>query len=218
MIGGTSSSLLMGRLSFFKVAKNVGSPRRTPLATCMADNCLGCVLSSLMVPGMAGTMQGLPFSKMQSELKQGIGIAITLRKKSMPSTTLKSSIGATEKSTWPFQVPKCSSASRATPLSGCALALTALSQPSRLVHRRPTLLASSSVMKLWVAPVSTITFVGVSLMRASTYISPLLDVAGIGLAFKALRSWSDPMCPSSSFVSCSASCCKSADNDPILGH
>ncbi|KAM7514057.1 hypothetical protein LguiA_003640 [Lonicera macranthoides] len=52
-----------------------------------------------------------PFSKMQTESKEGTGMALTFLMKFSPRTKLKSSIFATERSTWPFHDPSWISAS-----------------------------------------------------------------------------------------------------------
>lgn len=99
------------------------------------------------------------------------------------SKTLKSSIGATEKFSWSFQVPNCNSTPQATPkrLGSC---INDLEPTFPFVQCRLSLLASSSVTKLWVASVSTKALVDLPFTSASMYINPLLEIVGIALAFQ----------------------------------
>ncbi|VVB04327.1 unnamed protein product [Arabis nemorensis] len=195
------------------MAKNVGSPFFTPLVSCIADSCL---IPSVF-PSKAGIIHGDPFSSMHTELKAGIGMAETCLMKSIPKTTLKSSMGMTEKSTGPYQLPSRIPTFRAFPLTGCALAFTVFILPSPFDQLTPSLTASSMAMKLCVAPVSTITWVGLSFIRASTYMSPLLIGLTTGLACRACSNCSDPiLLGGSSGVSVSRFSII-VDKDPIFG-
>ena len=94
------------------------------------------------------TMHGFSSFKITIEHKKGSGAALTFYRKSIPSTILKSSMGATMKSTIPSHEPMCIATPRATPCDGLIVELIALSQPSSSDAWSSSRFVSSSETKL----------------------------------------------------------------------
>ena len=110
----------------------------------MADN-IGVLGEPSMI---VGTMHGFSFSRIAIERRKGSGTTLTFCRKSIPSTILKSSMGATMKSIFPSQERMCIVTPRATSCDGLAVELTALSQPPSLDAWSSSLFALSFETKL----------------------------------------------------------------------
>ena len=166
-----------------------------PRLHCMTESAfsVGCARST-------GTTHALLPSKMLREFFAGSGKAYTLSKNSMPRIIAKSSIGTIEKSSFRFHVPSVTCTPRVVPSNGLAGEFTALLVPLCCVTLRPRHLASSSEMKLCVAPVSMSARMVWPLMSTLTNMSPFFVSADSWLT-SVLRRWSEPkLCWDSSAV------------------
>ena len=185
-----------------------------PRLHCMTESAfsVGCARST-------GTTQALLPSKMLRDFVAGSGKACTLSKNSMPRIIAKSSIGTIEKLSFPFHVPSVTCTSRVVPANGLAGEFTALMVPPCCVTLRPRHLASSSEVKLCVAPVSMSAQMVWPLMSTLTNMSRFFVGAG-GWLTSMLRRWSEPkLCWGSSAVGVCwpLSCATRALNDFFSG-
>lgn len=121
---------------------------------------------------------------MTKHFARGVEMTLCLRRNSIPNTTSKSSIFTTTKSVYPLHDPSFIVVRLAILMMGKATESVAFIFPASLSQHRLSRQTFVSIIKLWVAPKSTIVLLAIFLFtHAYTYMSPLSTVSLLPSAF-----------------------------------